>query len=374
MRIGGNMHKMRNIFTVMVLVLLIGGLSAFFVSGEEGWPEEEFLAYDTGDGPAAIEEVVLVGYPELGITDVRVYFGEGQVELIADSEEFQLRVFTFAVDMEQDMNIYLTAGEAFMVTPDFDMMMAGVPYSIDPATNCISFMAPFYYPETEALATLAWNVNPIYLSNTPLAEITYYGFEISRYMYAPYSNYISTEIFLLSDVNYTQTSSRKGWPIKKEDEIPDDGSNPPGGAPGPLYKGWPKKKGNITYWEYSGPGGFIKRAWVDTNGNGKKDPGEPDGYVGRCPYVPGDNVQAMGSSGATWTSEWRGHNERIVHKLKKIIGDDGKEKWVVESTHQTKQPDGTWTDTPVTPPNQNPITNPPYQNPNNVPTRSSFGL
>ena len=88
----------------------------------------------------------------------------------------------------------------------------------------------------------------------------------------------------------------------------------------------------------------------------------------------GINTQVMTPTSSTWTSEWQGKGQRIVHRFKEFTQPDGSKQYKVESTHETKQPDGSWKATTVPPASQNPITNDPYQQPGSVPGNGSFGL
>jgi hypothetical protein len=370
---GGIMKQIKVIFMFLILGLVIGGLTT--ISSDDNEPlygETGILTFETGFGPAEIEWIEIED-DGMGFSTVRVFFGEGQALMVAGDDSLQLRLYMDAAD-DIDYNLFFSAGYALLVTPDFDIIDPAVVYIVEPYQDAISFILPFSGPDLTVLASLGWDMAPQYFHTTLITGLNYLGFEISRFILGPYGIFGTNEIFFMSIGQQVQETDEKWWPIEPDEEAPDDGSNPPGGAPGPLYKGWPKKEGNVTFWEYSGDGGFVKRAHVDENGNGKIDPGEPDGYVGGCPYDPGDNSQAKSSGGSTWTSEWDGHGERIVHEFKKQKQPDGSEKWVVVSTHQTQQPDGSWQDTPVSDPHQNPIVGGPYQNPDNIPTRESFGL
>ncbi len=387
------MRKIKLFLAFVIVCFLAVGISASFSSDEPPVPVEEppimeegelIPTSEFGEGPVEITEVLLENNGDPTMSGIRVFFDEGQMEMVAGDPAFQLRLFMCTMVDVPEQVLYFSAGNAMMVTPDFEMITPGVPFTLDPGQNSILFHFPVAWPEPILLATLGWDTDPQMSLTTPIPGLNYFGHEISRYTYDPMNLYNANEVLMLQDTASIQRAQNKVWPLPDDQAIEDD-SDPPGGSPGGLYPGFPKRKPKtggppvFWYYEYSGPGGLIKRCHIDVNGNGKKDKGEPDGYIGRCPHDPGSNVQQLYTNGCYWFAfdgiDPRTSLKRIVHKFFKKKFPDGTEKWVVESTHQSRdKATDPWKDTPVKDPHKNPIVHEgPYQNPGSVPGPSDFG-
>ena len=347
------------------------------------------LRFDDGPGPSSIYALEVV--PGEGVMGERgalaiVYLDEGTATQVAEDPAFQLRIF---VDQPWgDHVLYYSAGRTLLVTERFELLTERVMTEIWPEQDAIAFHLPMEWPGYDGrlpltIAALGWDTEARFRHPTPLDGLDYYGFEIGRATFPAPSNGDGrmAEVFMglscglsrddaggsgtvqeCQEGERVDESGAKSWPMG------DDG--PPREYPGNVYPGWPKKRGDLIFREYESPTGFLKHVHVDLDGDGEIDPGEPNGYVGRCPYEPnatnpdaiGDNKQEIGAGGSTWTSEWKGMGERIVFRFEKKNG-----RWKLTSTKETKQADGTWA------PTGTPIEHDgPYTNPRDVPGPSSF--
>ncbi len=337
--------------------------------------------FEFGTGPATLVAVDCIGPLDACAFDViwplcvRLTLSHGTAPAVWNSPEFQVRVFLDSPAC--DWVLYHCGEQTLLVTPTFEIITDHVWSEIDDVYDEIYVYLPFLLPDMSGLAVLAWDCDPRYRHQTVLRSLDYYGFEIGRassQRKQEKRQQMNETYVAISSDEQIREADNKAWPAGPGDTVADDWTKPPGN-PGPLYKGWPLTFAeNTRFWEYSGSSGFVKRVHIDSDGDGQIDPGEPHGYIGRCPYVVGINTQRTAAGSSTWISRWQDHGQRIVHKFRKFIQPDGSVKWQVESTHETQQPDGTWKKTRVPPPATNPIINDPYQNPNDVPGNSAFGL
>jgi len=341
-------------------------------------------ALDAGSGPVALlslnvqekekaaeeenESIIYV------TTDVEGF------EVFVQSPDLQLRVF---LDTPESQSIvFFSAGRAMLVSPDFKLLVPELVTRQSPEASTLEIIVPMGTEGLDGLASLGWNTTPDSLHATVLPGLQYFGFEIGRKHFG--INGMMSEIFFkLTTAQEFKLARKKKWHadkkvIKRYLKTETDTTNP-SGNPGPMYKHFPLEfEGNVLFFEYWHASGFVKRFLIDSNGNGKRDTGEVDGYVGRCSYSPGTNAQTLWKDGSTtWTTELDNlGGQRIRHVLKKRRKPDGTDEWVVESTHEEQKPGnkGKWTKTKVPKGKSNPIVNPPYEKPSDVPGNSSFGL
>ena len=284
---------------------------------------------------------------DLGTTiTVIVDPGVANANSIYFSNVFQLQIYLNLP--EHNLVIYRSARETRIVTPDFELLEEFVWTSIMCDDDIIQFHIPYYSDEMEVFVSLTWDPERQQTYTTPVEGLFYIDNQIAGL--GSRGQCQQGEIFRGQQWGQTsqqwgqvQESGFKCWPARPG-EADADG----------LYIGWPKQYGSTTYWEYDASSGFAKKVHVDLNGNGVPDPGEPYGYIGRCPYSGGINTQVMGDGQAEWISRYNGYNERMRYVF------DGQQ---VTSTKEIYNPTtGQWEEVPGSE-----IVGGPYTNPTDVP-------
>jgi len=280
-------------------------------------------------------------------TTITVYVepGVADANAIFFSNVFQLQIYLDSP--EHDLVLYRSARRTWVVTPDFELVEESVFTSLNCPDGIIQFHIPYYSDEMTAFVSLTWDPEHEQTYPTPIPGLDYIAYEIDQIATIPWQQ---TEVWRRQQRGQVQESEFKWWPALIPEEAAANG----------LYHGWPKTVGKTTYWEYSAATGFAKKVHVDTNGNGKVDPGEPNGYIGRCPYPDGRNSQTMEDGSANWISMYdeKGVRIRYVFDGAKVI-----------ATHETyNEKTGKWEPTP----GKKPIVGGPYKTPEDVPGPKAF--
>ena len=360
------------------------------------------LPFDDGEGPAALAGFDLFAEegPDGGAAVALVYLDAASFGRVLEDPAFQIRVY-----LERpggDAIAFYQAGRTWLVSEQFEVLSRELRVDFIDELSAIQLELPACPPRQpcSGVAELAWDDAPTRHHTTPVRGLPYLGTVIGSEPFPPVGDSGGrpmSEIYLTTvpgdgchvttrdcpagtdpqtcepapcDDGTSGTEVResgvKGWPAGPGETRRD----PNAPANHPVYVGWPKtpRGGGFTFWEFEGAAGFLKYAQEDLNGNGRKDAGECWGFVGRCPYDPGKNRQAIGPDSSKWTSEHDGHGKRMVYELRRKA-DGGCE---VVATHQTLR-NGSWEDTRVGAGFQNPVVGGPYDSERAIPSPASFG-
>ena len=319
-----------------------------------GWDPDLEPGQEVRVGPVGLQDVSLWEEGDGSTVQITVIPGVADANSIYFSNVFQVQIYLDSP--EHNLVLYRAARETRIVTPDFELLQESVDTTIMCSEDIIQFHIPYYHDEMEALVVLTWDPEGQQTYTTPIDGLYYIMNEIDRI--GTTQEVQQSEIYIRQQWRQerqqwgqVQESENKGWPAGPGEADPTTG----------LYNNWPKSVGSTTYWEYSAATGFAKQVHVDLNGNGAIDPGEPHGYIGRCPYGGGINTQQMGDGHCTWISRHNGYNERIRYEFMQDAAGD----WVVEATLE-ESVGGQWV------PKASPIVGGPYTTPTDVPGPYDF--